>query len=125
MSEGRLRCSGSSLFLKTRYGAGYLLSMAKMDSSCSALEVEKVVQGLIPEASIISHVAGEIILRLPLHSVPLFAPLFETLQTQAASLGVGSYGVSITTLEQVDMDSAFFFLKVSSPLQLHLHLKLT
>ena len=28
MSEGHVRCSGSSLFLKTRFGAGYLLSIS-------------------------------------------------------------------------------------------------
>lgn len=31
MSEGKVQCTGSSLFLKKRYGVGYNLVMAKRD----------------------------------------------------------------------------------------------
>jgi len=101
MSEGRLRCSGSSLFLKTRYGAGYLLSMAKTHAQASVENVESHVKCLIPAAKISSAVAGEIVMQLPITSVPMFASLFSSLKEQASVLGIGSYGISITTLEQV------------------------
>lgn len=39
MSEGHVRCSGSSLFLKTRFGAGYLLSMAKTNLNVSFMSI--------------------------------------------------------------------------------------
>jgi ABC-type Na+ transport system ATPase subunit NatA len=38
---------------------------------------------------------------MPLTTVPLFADLFSTLRDSADSLGVGAYGISLTTLEQV------------------------
>jgi len=168
MSEGKLRCAGSSLFLKTRYGAGYILSMARTKESAHAantitaatatslmeaspldfsqapkkmqtplhsstegedskappeltpsvvtgqkkpirgasndpqvLRVEKVVCSIIPDAYASSIVAGEILFQLPLTATPLFGRLFTTLKQTSKELGVGSYGISITTLEQV------------------------
>lgn len=32
MSQGKIKCLGSSLFLKNRYGSGYKLTMVKRDS---------------------------------------------------------------------------------------------
>ena len=32
MSQGKMKCLGSSLFLKNRYGTGYKLTMVKKDS---------------------------------------------------------------------------------------------
>ena len=55
----------------------------------------------IPQAVLSSHIAGELVFSLPLASVPRFAPLFSSLQQRAGELGVGSYGVSLTSLEQV------------------------
>ncbi len=168
MSEGKLRCAGSSLFLKTRYGAGYILSMARTKESANTananlkqsqnlieasapdfsqapkkmespfthsagadeesktppdaarsvvagqkqpirggsndpqvLRVEKVVCSIIPDAYASSVVAGEILFQLPLTATPLFGQLFTKLKQTSKELGVGSYGISITTLEQV------------------------
>ena len=36
MSAGRLRCCGSSLFLKARFGLGYTLTMVVADGGASA-----------------------------------------------------------------------------------------
>ena len=117
MSEGLVRCAGSSLFLKTRFGAGYVLSMAKNTAGdATALasggsgtggadgqlqRVADLVSAFVPDAQLTSHVAGEIIFSLPLRAAPAFGDLFNALQGRAAALGVGSYGVSLTSLEQV------------------------
>lgn len=101
MSEGTLRCSGSSLFLKSQFGVGYLLSVSKARADALVGPIEAVVRGVVPEARVTSSIAGEVIFQMPLNNVPLFAQLFCELKATASSLGIGSYGISLTTLEQV------------------------
>eukprot|EP01038_Epipyxis_sp_PR26KG_P012006 gene12006-16074_t len=101
ISDGRLRCSGSSLFLKNRFGVGYSLSLSKTSTDVPVEPIEQKVLSVIQNANITSSVAGEVIFRLPLSSVTLFADLFVMLKQYSSELGIGSFGVSITTLEQV------------------------
>ena len=42
MSEGQLRCAGSSLFLKKQYGVGYQLTIEKSRSSAAHQKLEHV-----------------------------------------------------------------------------------
>jgi len=44
MSEGQLRCVGSSLFLKAKYGIGYNLTMVKASKACRTDQVSKMVR---------------------------------------------------------------------------------
>ena len=101
MSEGKLRCCGSSLFLKTRFGAGYLLSISKTRAEVDAKRIEDSIKEVVSAAKINSSIAGEVIFHLPLDSVSLFPALFTMLKQSTDSLGIGSYGISITTLESV------------------------
>lgn len=103
LSEGSLRCSGSSLFLKNRFGAGYMLSLAKTDieSHDKDAEITLAVQSVIPTATLTTAHAGELIYRLPIETSSLLGTLFAYLQQHRESLGVSSFGVSITSLEQV------------------------
>lgn len=113
MSEGHLRCSGSSLFLKNRFGVGYLLSMSRdLNAHTDSLRERPVghppvsaitteMQKVVKECKVVSNVAGEVIYQLPLKAVPLFPRLFSMLKESAEDLGVSSYGISITTLEHV------------------------
>jgi hypothetical protein len=96
-----LRCSGSSLFLKNRFGAGYALTLAKSDANSKNDDIVNLVKEYIPDAKLASAVAGEVELTIPLESSSSFASLFNQLKLKAKDLNVSSYGVSITTLEQV------------------------
>ena len=104
ISEGRLICSGSSLFLKTKFGSGYMLSISKSLSTniedVTNNTIAKVTE-IIPSATIISSVAGEIVINLPFDSVPDFPYLFNFLNEYSESLGLTSYGISMITLESV------------------------
>mmetsp|Transcript_200 Transcript_200/g.364 ORF Transcript_200/g.364 Transcript_200/m.364 type:complete len:2007 (-) Transcript_200:174-6194(-) len=104
MSDGHLRCSGTSLFLKTRFGAGYVLTISKKDilEKCDiAIAVLEVIHRSVPDARIVSSIAGEIVVALPITAAPMFGRLFADLNSHRGELCIGSYGVSITTLEQV------------------------
>lgn len=101
MSEGKLRCCGTSLFLKNRFGAGYLLSISKVRPEVSVEKIETNVKAIVSAAKVNSAVAGEVIMHLPLDSIGLFPALFSMLKVSREDLGIGSYGISITTLESV------------------------
>jgi hypothetical protein len=101
MSEGQIRCSGSSLFLKSKFGAGYVLSLTKTSASANMTAIEASVRAIVAGAELSSAVAGEIIFRLPISALSAFADLFKMLVDQAATLEIGSYGISLTSLEQV------------------------
>eukprot|EP01041_Mallomonas_annulata_P006632 gene6631-13438_t len=101
MSEGTLRCSGSSLFLKQKFGVGYLLTFTKAAIDCFVPAVTDLVRSHVPDALLASEVAGEMVYQLPVTSVGSFGALFASLKDHSVGLGVGAYGVSITSLEQV------------------------
>ena len=68
--------------------------------------VMKLVRAHVPEASISTNVGAELNLRLPMTSSPCFPALLAEVDAQLAELKVLSYGVSITSVEDV-------FLKIS------------
>ncbi|KAI5722388.1 hypothetical protein M8J76_007632 [Diaphorina citri] len=77
ISKGQIRCCGSSLFLKNKFGIGYHLTRH----------------------------GKELSFILPYNAVDKFAALFlaieEDIKREESQLGVASYGVSMTTLEEV------------------------
>ncbi|CAI5730665.1 unnamed protein product [Hyaloperonospora brassicae] len=101
MAEGELRCCGSSLFLKNRYGAGYNLALVKDDATCEDSDVIQFVTSRIPAAQLLSSVGSEIAFQLPLASASTFASMFADLDDNLQQLGLVSYGISVTTLEEV------------------------
>ncbi|GAB1602809.1 ATP-binding cassette sub-family A member 3-like [Argonauta hians] len=100
ISDGVLKCSGSSLFLKSKYGAGYHLVIVK-SPDCNVVDVSKLLKQYIPEAKMESNVGAELSYLLPHHSSSQFENLFNTIQSEQSSLGILSYGVSVTTMEEV------------------------
>lgn len=61
----------------------------------------KFIQAITPQAKRISDVSSEEIYQLPLSCMPSFEKLFTALDESLDSLKVESYGISITTLEEV------------------------
>ncbi|XP_067138203.1 LOW QUALITY PROTEIN: phospholipid-transporting ATPase ABCA3-like [Centruroides vittatus] len=99
MADGSLKCCGSSIFLKRKFGTGYHLHISK-GSSCNVEEVTNIIQSHIPEASVLSNLNQELIYSLS--SQPkLFVALFEKLENSFLQLGILSCGVSVTTMEDV------------------------
>ncbi|EGZ19833.1 ABC transporter lipid export ABCA family [Phytophthora sojae] len=101
MAEGELRCCGSSLFLKNRFGAGYNLTLVKDDATCKDSEVISFVTSRVPTAQLLSNVGSEVAFQLPLTSSSKFASMFADMDDNLQKLGLLSYGVSVTTLEEV------------------------
>eukprot|EP00486_Rosalina_sp_Unknown_P000997 CAMPEP_0201566782 /NCGR_PEP_ID=MMETSP0190_2-20130828/6860_1 /ASSEMBLY_ACC=CAM_ASM_000263 /TAXON_ID=37353 /ORGANISM="Rosalina sp." /LENGTH=1780 /DNA_ID=CAMNT_0047985985 /DNA_START=1581 /DNA_END=6920 /DNA_ORIENTATION=- len=104
MSTGYLRCCGSSLFLKRLYGVGYTFTISLnigADPTESKNQIDTVVLESIEGSSVISVAGGEIAYRLPFEQTASFPDVFEQLDTVKEDLSISTYGISITTLEEV------------------------
>jgi len=101
MAHGRIMCLGRSLFLKNKFGVGYRLSMVKKEK-----EPNTVVEGFLreqlgDEVTRLSEVSSEIQFQIPKHLSPKFKTFFEVFDQKIEKLGITSYGISVTTLEEV------------------------
>ncbi|XP_078132544.1 phospholipid-transporting ATPase ABCA1 isoform X1 [Sander vitreus] len=150
ISHGKMRCCGSSLFLKKCFGSGYYLTLVRdeaekmmaqrngikhsqdkeekecpsrdsslddgigsqswgnSDLSADLTAVGQIVQHHVPEAVFLESIGQEITYILPYSGARdgTFALLFQELDLAMADLGLTSYGISDTTLEEI-------FLKVA------------
>ncbi|XP_046440757.1 ABC-type organic anion transporter ABCA8-like [Daphnia pulex] len=106
VSKGKLRCMGSSLFLKNRFGLGYHLTFVLNESFRDTEAIRKVVESFVASAKLNRHYGRELSYVLPRQHVSSFPPLFSKLESlvnggEASVMGFNSYGVSMTTLEEV------------------------
>ncbi|KAK5576635.1 hypothetical protein RB653_007779 [Dictyostelium firmibasis] len=104
ISHGKLRCDGSSLYLKNKFGCGYLLTCSKMLSAMNNFNSQQVTEFIhryIPEATVLSNAGTELSYRLPTASLPEFAQFFRDFDDHLQSFGLLNYGISVTTLEEV------------------------
>lgn len=132
ISNGQLKCCGSSIFLKNQIGDGYHLTFSKADpevldrgeedageneskhksplpaSPCQQSKVTAFVQKYVSSAYLVSENTRELHYILPFEEVKkgCFEKLFSNLDTSLDSLKVSSYGVMDTNLEEI-------FLKVT------------
>ncbi|NXQ45813.1 ABC8B protein, partial [Catharus fuscescens] len=99
ISHGRLKCVGSSLFLKKKWGICYHLRI-HVSESCELENLTSLVKGYIPNATLSGHTQYELRYKLPLENVNKFPDLFSGLDS-CSEQGIINYGVSMTTLEDV------------------------
>lgn len=100
MAEGKVKCCGSSLFLKNRYGVGYNLVIAKKTRD-PAPQVDEFIYRRIEGVKKLQEVSSEMTFQLPTASSSQFKEFFNELDSNLETLGIRSYGVGITTLEEV------------------------
>ncbi|NXH67312.1 ABCAA protein, partial [Hydrobates tethys] len=99
ISQGRLKCVGSSLFLKKKWGIGYHLRI-HISESCDLENVTSLVKRYIPGVIFSGHSQYELRYKLPLENVNKFPDLFSGLDS-CSDQGIINCGVSMTTLEDV------------------------
>jgi ABC-type multidrug transport system ATPase subunit len=103
MSKGKLECSGTSLFLKEKFGIGYHLDVVPSSppDEFKSSHVDSAVMKHVPEASVSRSEGVERSYTLPATSRKTFGDLFDELDSRSPELGISTYGVSLTTLEEV------------------------
>lgn len=131
IANGKLKCCGSSLFLKGRYGSGYYLVLTKETTSmqlrsnytsldgpagktgsdieiedvgyCSEAIVTSFIQRFVPGVKLCENIGQEISYLLPFGAIRGggFSRLFAHLEENAERLHIKSFGISDTSLEEV------------------------
>lgn len=127
--DGRLAVCGSSPFLKNKFGLGYLsplttepnfsiehdvyrykLTMCLSSAAARRASVDspstvpdqllRLVRSIVPDALALNS-SGDCAISLPMSSLPHIPALLDALDAQGQELGLESYGLNTTTLEQV------------------------
>ncbi|KAM8934127.1 glucosylceramide transporter ABCA12-like [Pelodytes ibericus] len=110
LEQGGLKCCGSPLFLKERFGSGYHLTLTKKfpdredNRQCDSEMVTSLIQSHIPEAKLKEDVGGELVYVLPPFRAEIssaYLSLLRALDTKMSDLQIGCYGISDTTIEEV------------------------
>ncbi|KAI5736463.1 hypothetical protein M8J76_003487 [Diaphorina citri] len=131
IAAGKLQCCGSSVFLKNSFARGYYLSLdmksapqkyktitqdhnhtdhsSTQPSSDPVPDVTQLIRSFLPAANIHKISGSEVTYVLPQDpaSMGAYVSLFESLSENRAKLGIDSYGISDTSLEEI-------FLKIAS-----------
>ena len=94
-------CCGSSIFLKNRFGVGYNLTFVKETATTDSTVLINLIKKYIPNAKVLSNVAADLSVQLPMEDIKHFSSLFKEVDERKAELKYLEYGISITTLEEV------------------------
>ena len=86
--------------MKNKFGEGYNLVVVKADRAENQ-QLESFVLNNVPKSTKVSEVSSEATYLLPKDSVKYFSDFFKKFDQDLDKLGVTSYGVSMTTLEEV------------------------
>ncbi|EPY33049.1 ATP-binding cassette protein subfamily A, member 9, partial [Strigomonas culicis] len=105
MSKGRMQCSGTNMFLKSKLGIGFVLTMSVV-AHVDRRPIADVVTRFVPQAESLGSGAGEVAYRLPLSAKSTFPQLLTTIEDSERALGINAYSLSATTLEEIFLQIA-------------------
>ena len=103
MVNGKIKCLGSSMFLKNKIGVGYNLTIIKADSASNLKVLPYVTDVFGPEVAQVSEISTEMTINIPSKYADQFADFFVGFDRECENLGVVGYGISLSTLEEVFM----------------------
>uniref|UniRef100_A0A671YDC1 P-type phospholipid transporter n=1 Tax=Sparus aurata TaxID=8175 RepID=A0A671YDC1_SPAAU len=123
ISKGQLHCCGSPLFLKNCFGVGFYLTLVRRIRDVRKKEVRvelfpqlimwdidsitSLIHHHVPEAKLIETIGQELTYLLPNKGFKhrAYASLFRELEETLADMGLSSFGISDTSLEEVGTSS--------------------
>ncbi|KAI5744367.1 hypothetical protein M8J76_001734 [Diaphorina citri] len=100
MDHGKIKCYGTTLFLKKIYGAGYQLTFLTSDD-IRVSAITDLIQSHVPDASLHNTQSSQITYTLPTQDTSPFPALFAALEEKKSALGISSIGIACTTIEEV------------------------
>ena len=100
MSSGELKAVGSPFFLKKQFGSGYRLVCVKKPS-CDVTKVTNLLRNYLPDINVATEIGTELAYLLDETNVAVFQDMLSDLEENSDSLELDSYGISMTTLEDV------------------------
>ena len=78
-----------------------LSCITKKNLNQEPVEITQFVSRYVPECKLERYHGKEVSYTLPLHSVPKFQELFRELEISCHAMNVETFGISMTTLEEV------------------------
>ena len=100
MADGKVKCCGSPMFLKSNLGAGFSLTITK-ESSTSSQAIVDLVTTHVPTSKLKNENSLEVIIELDIPNAGSLPPLATALDKSKAEIGFSSFGFSKTTIEDV------------------------
>ncbi|XP_048510198.1 ATP-binding cassette sub-family A member 7-like [Athalia rosae] len=101
MNSGRMKCYGTSMFLKKYYGKDQQQVTLSVEPWCEQSKIQEVVGD---QGNVDATVQGRVLITLPMSdSLP---QILDTLEGRKAELGITGVSVSTITLEQVFLKAA-------------------
>ncbi|KAI1307985.1 Phospholipid-transporting ATPase ABCA3 [Halotydeus destructor] len=104
MTAGKVSCHGTPMYLKKLFSTGYMLRVAK-GVGYDGQAVEELVREYFPRGGVRSEIDTEVIFALESQNGQTdsskLPPFFGHLEQLKPKLGVASFGLSLTTLEDV------------------------
>lgn len=101
MSNGALKAVGTPFFLKKQFGVGYHLVCVKKESFFNCSNVTELLKKYIPDIKKESEIGTELSYLLDDRNVLVFQNMLQDLEENSEQLNIESYGISLTTLEEV------------------------
>lgn len=105
MSRGHLQVAGSSLFLKSKFGIGYHLSITKEQDADDDVLLGRITP-IIPEAYIEESTHTTLSINIPREASKNFSVVLEELDQHMEELHISHSGINSTTLEEVFVNLA-------------------
>ena len=101
MNHGQVKCCGSPLFLKDKFGSGYRLTLSK-EANFNQYEMANIVRRITGREPIIdSNIAREMCIAIPTEISSVLPELLSFIEENKTYLGVSNYGISSSTVEEV------------------------
>ena len=101
MAQGRMWCSGTPFFLKNKLGTGYKLTVLKDTAHYDKDGVNDVVTNACADATLVSDLGSEVTYSIPTTAAARMPLLCDQLDDVKKEYGVTSYGLSVSSLEDV------------------------
>ena len=79
MGDGHMLCCGSNVFLKNKFGSGYLITFVKKSADTSSEPILRAVKKFVPEARVVTNVITDLAINLPIKDVAYFPEMFQEL----------------------------------------------
>jgi len=98
MSKGSLRCVGSNLHLKNKYGQGFTIKFNT--NQYKEENAEAFISSVLPTATLIEAIGGSLKYQVARKDL-VVSKLFATMMNAGDSSGILDWGISQTTLEDV------------------------
>ncbi|EAT39837.1 AAEL008388-PA [Aedes aegypti] len=102
MADGNLKAVGSPFFLKKRFGRGYRLICVKK-SNCNPSHLTNMLKKYIPSIEVETDIGTELSYVLKQEYLHTFQNLLAELEENTHKYGISSYGITLSTLEEVFM----------------------